>query len=136
MGVPHGFSTRIGGMSPAPFDSLNLGNPSGCAVQDDYPGIYQNYHRFQSAIGCPGHTRCWVHQVHGGDVAHVTSNCAFENGAKADAIIGDDPTRALAVRVADCVPILITRDDGGTVGAIHAGWRGIIADVIGRRSRR
>jgi copper oxidase (laccase) domain-containing protein len=73
-GVPHAFSTRLGGTSPPPFDSLNLGNPSGCDVQDDYGRIYENYDLLQRAIGVGGRTRCWVHQVHGGDVVEVTRN--------------------------------------------------------------
>ena len=48
-GVPHGFSTRIGGLSAGPFDSLNLGNPNGCPVQDDEARIAGNYQRLESA---------------------------------------------------------------------------------------
>jgi len=130
IGVAHGFSTRLGGMSPPPFDSLNLGNPNGCDVQDDWPRIHDNYRIFQQAIGCPDLSRCWIHQVHGGDVAIVKSGAGFTNGIKADALVGNDPARALAIRVADCVPILLATRDAATVAAIHAGWRGIIADVI------
>src|SRR5262245_16705356 len=100
IGVPHAFSTRIGGLSPAPFDSLNLGNPSGCDVQDDYPRIYENYRLLQSAIGCAEHQRLWVHQVHGGDVAAAMRDKPFESGVRADAIVSDDPAKLLAVRVA------------------------------------
>src|SRR5438105_12176251 len=80
--VAHAFSTRVGGLSPAPFDSLNLGNPNGCALQDDYERIYQNYRLLQSVIGCLEHTRLWVHQVHGGDVAGAMRGEAFQNGTK------------------------------------------------------
>ena len=68
LGVPHAFSTRIGGVSPPPFDSLNLGNPSGTDIKDEWTNIYENYGRLQSAIGCADLARSWVHQVHGGDV--------------------------------------------------------------------
>src|SRR5437879_338431 len=68
-GVRHAFSTRLGGVSAAPFDSLNLGNPTGCAVQDDDPHIRENYRFLQTAIGCSSHTRLWLQQVHGGAVA-------------------------------------------------------------------
>src|SRR5690349_13314104 len=100
--VPHAFSTRLGGKSPPPFDSLNLGNPSGCDVQDDYPRIYENFALLQSAIGCADRPRCWVHQVHGGAVVPVRRGKAFESGSKADAMVSDDPSKLLAVRVADC----------------------------------
>src|SRR3954469_2034723 len=83
-GVPHAFATRLGGISPPPFDSLNLGNPSGCDIQDDYPRIYENYALLQNAIGLQTRQRCWVHQVHGGDVIRVTDT--FESGEKADAM--------------------------------------------------
>jgi len=130
VGVPHAFSTRVGGLSPAPFDSLNLGNPSGCDVQDDYDRIYENYKRLQSAIGCGDTRRLWVHQVHGAVVASAMRVEGFESGVKADAIVSDDPERLLAVRVADCVPVLLASADGALVAAIHAGWRGVIARVV------
>jgi YfiH family protein len=50
--------------------------------------------------------------------------------ARADALVTDDPARVLAVRTADCTPVLIAAADGRTVGAIHAGWRGVIAGVV------
>ena len=127
-GVPHAVSTRVRGQSPPPFDSLNLGNPSGCDVQDDYGRIYANYDLLQHAIGVGGRTRCWVHQVHGGNVVVVDET--FESGVKADAMITGDATKILSVRVADCVPVLLASDDGRRVAAIHAGWRGVIAGVV------
>jgi hypothetical protein len=126
--VPHAFSTRLGGTSPPPFDSLNLGNPSGCATQDDYGRIYANYDLLQSAIGVAGRSRCWVHQVHGGTVVEVTEN--FESGVKADAMVTGDASKILAVRVADCVPVLLASDEGKHVAAIHAGWRGVVAEIV------
>jgi YfiH family protein len=137
-GVPHGFATRLGGVSPAPFDSLNLGNPSEGDARDDWDRIHENYRRLQHAIGWTGRERAWVHQVHGGDVAEARRGCgdAFRSGARADAIVGDDPRRLLAVRVADCVPILVATDDGRAVAAIHAGWRGVIARVVPNAIKR
>lgn len=130
LGVPHAFSTRVGGISPPPFDSLNLGNPNGCAVQDNYARIYQNYNLLQSAVGCTERKRCWIHQVHGGRVILIPRGGDFESGAKADAMVTDDSQRLLSVRVADCVPILIASHDGSTVAAVHCGWRGVIAEVV------
>src|SRR6188472_1185337 len=72
-GVPHAFSTRIGGVSPAPFDSLNLGNPAGCATPDDDERIRENYRRLLRAIGCERRTMARASQVHGAGVAEVMS---------------------------------------------------------------
>jgi YfiH family protein len=129
-GVPHAFSTRLGGISPAPFDSLNLGNPNGCAVQDDYERVWQNYRRLEAAAGCPGRELCYVHQVHGAALVRAEAGKSFDTSAKADAVIGADPARVLSIRVADCVPILLATDDGRTVAAVHAGWRGVIAGAV------
>ena len=130
LGVPHAFSTRLGGVSAAPFDSLNLGNPNGCAVQDDYEHVWENYRRLQAAASCPDGQLCYVHQVHGAAVVRVERGAPFDKSAKADALVGDDPARVLSVRVADCVPVLLAGDDGRTVAAVHAGWRGVVAGAV------
>src|SRR5580658_9364362 len=78
-GIPHAFSTRLGGVSPPPMEWLNLGNPTGCAVQDNTDRIQQNYDLLQAAILPTRRHRCFVHQIHGGGVAIVDSP-NFENG--------------------------------------------------------
>ncbi len=82
IGVKHAFSTRIGGVSPGPFDSMNLGNPGGCEIQDEDERIAENYRRLQSAIGCAELLRLSVHQVHGGIVASAMRDEMFENGTQ------------------------------------------------------
>jgi YfiH family protein len=129
IGVPHAFSTRIGGISPPPFDSLNLGNPGGCDVRDDSDRIRRNYRLLLRAAGCDGGELLAVHQVHGGGVVHVKRGQPHDNDTKADALVSDDAARVLSVRVADCVPVLLSTGDGRAVAAIHAGWRGVIAGV-------
>jgi len=126
--MPH--STRLGGLSPAPFDSLNLGNPSGCDVADDYERIWENYRLLAAASGCGTLELLRVHQVHGPRVLRAVRGEHFENASKADAIVTDDPQRIASVRVADCVPVLLALRDGKTVAAIHAGWRGVVAGVV------
>lgn len=130
LGVPHAFSTRIGGISPKPFDSLNLGNPSGCDVRDDSERIRRNYRLLLRAAGCEGRELLAVHQVHGGDIVHVRRGQSHDNDTKADALVSDDPGRVLSVRVADCVPVLLSTEDGRAVAAVHAGWRGVVAGVV------
>ena len=130
IGVPHAFSTRIGGVSAKPFDSLNLGNPNGCAIQDAREHIRENYRRLKRAAGCDGRELLWLHQVHGGRVMRVAQGIGHDNDAKGDALVSDDAERVLSVRVADCVPVLLGSDDGRAVAAVHAGWRGVVAGVV------
>jgi polyphenol oxidase len=129
-GVPHAFSTRIGGVSSGPFDSLNLGNPNGQSVQDPLENIAENYRRLQATIGCEKRARWFAHQVHGDTV--LTSRDASRGDCelgKGDAVFTEDPGVVASVRTADCVPILLASSDGRQVAAVHAGWRGVVAGV-------
>jgi hypothetical protein len=128
IGAKHGFSTRIGGVSPPPFDSLNLGNPTG-EQRDTDPNVAENLHRLQQATEMEDRRRLWVHQIHGHRVA-IARDSTFECGTPADALVTNDATACILVRVADCVPILLSSPDGRTVAAVHAGWRGVIAGVV------
>lgn len=128
-GAPHGFSTRIGGVSTGPFESLNLGNPNGAPVQDSSDNIATNYRRLHAAVGASERRRLYVHQVHGDAVETATDTVAFDCGRKADAIVTRDVAAVAAVRVADCVPVLLATVDGRCVAAVHAGWRGVVAGV-------
>jgi len=131
MGVAHGFSTRIGGVSEGAFASLNLGNPSG-AVVDSSDHIAENDRRFCEAAGCAGKTLRKVSQVHGADVVWMNSQQTCATAPCADAILSDDPACAVSVRVADCVPVLLSSSDGRLVAAVHAGWRGVVAGVVSK----
>lgn len=128
-GIAHAFSTRLGGVSPPPFDSMNLGNPSGCAMQDQTDRIAANYHRLMLAAGCANLPRFYLHQIHGNQIA-VVDELDFSNSSKGDALVTARAGRVLSVRVADCCPVLLASPDGRTVAAIHAGWRGAVGGVI------
>ena len=136
LGVPHAFSTRTGGVSPPPFDSLNLGIAGDATIRDASANIEENYRRLRAAIGCTDLGRCWVTQVHGAEVCDIHPGELFENGARADALVSDDPARVLSVKYADCVPVLLASADGRAVAAVHAGWRGLVAGVIGAAVKR
>lgn len=113
-------TTRAGGVSPAPFDSLNLGANTG----DDPANIREN--RARLAAGLPSRPR-WLRQVHGARVIHASD---WRPGIEADGLWSDRPGEVLAVLSADCPPILLAARDGSCVAAVHAGWRGLAAGII------
>lgn len=129
-GVPHAFSTRPGGVSPAPFDSLNFGNPGDLPPErKDPPGhIRENFARLLAAVGAAGRDIVQVHQVHGAAVriARASELRGAGPDPKADSIVTDDPGVVACIRVADCAPVLLASHDGRVVAAVHAGWRGVI----------
>ncbi len=143
--VPHGFSTRRAGVSSGIFSSLNFGNPSELPRdQRDPPrNIARNLQILLESVGIDRRDDkeiVQVHQVHGGKAHTVRRGAPAHPGppdpitgeildTKADAIVTDDPSRILCVRVADCAPVLLSSDDGRVVAAVHAGWRGVIAGV-------
>lgn len=143
-GFPHGFSTRVGGVSPAPFASLNLGFPQaleqadaaerigGCSVGDlrhnEPARIERNTAVFLDACGLGRCRPARARQVHG---ARTVDAAEAAPGCEADAIVSVDPDLAAMVRTADCVPILVACPRAGCVAAIHAGWRGLVEGVIG-----
>jgi YfiH family protein len=123
---PHGFTTRQGGASPAPWDALNLGG----AVGDDPARVAENWRRLAAATGL---AFARVRQVHGAEVARLEaptdcSGLALPPSApEADAVLTTTRGLAACVSVADCVPILIGDPRSGAVAAVHAGWRGTLA---------
>lgn len=139
LGIPHGFSTRRGGVSKAPFSSLNLGNPTG-EIRDRAENLSENLHRFLTAMEVSNRPLRTVRQMHGCEVAHFGGNAPPYTPASqdksepcsADAIILSATDALAGIRTADCVPILIAGMDGQVVAAIHAGWRGLVGGVIGR----
>ena len=137
-GVRHGFSTRIGGVSPAPWDSLNLGVGRG----DDMDRVRENYRRFCAALGVDGHRAVLSKQVHEDNVRHVTAeDCGKglfrdRDYTSVDAMVTDTPGIPLVVFSADCGIILLHDPVHGAVGAAHAGWRGAAGGIVYKTVRR
>lgn len=134
-GVPHAFTTRAGGISAGIFASLNFGNPGDLKPEERDPlsNIHANFAGVLNAIGCGDRELVQVHQVHGGAVHAVRAGQAAHPGpsdTRADALVTRDGARVLAVRIADCAPVLIASSDGRAVAAVHAGWRGVVAGVV------
>jgi polyphenol oxidase len=114
-------TTRAGGASAAPFDSMNLGRSAG----DDPSAVAENRRRFEAAMGMP--TR-YLSQVHGARVVRLSH--AAHGPYEADAAITTEPSLACAVLVADCLPVLFAAPEARGVGAAHAGWRGLAGGVL------
>lgn len=113
-------TTRAGGVSRPPCDSLNLGDHVG----DDPEAVAENRRRLRAFLPSePG----WLRQVHGTTVA-IADNPA--EAAEADAAVAFEPGKVCVVLTADCLPVLFCDRQGTRVAAAHAGWRGLAAGVL------
>ena len=111
-GAPHGFSTRLGGVSPAPWDSLNLGAGRG----DDPARVGEIFRRFCRAVGTDADALVKNRQVHGTTIRSVTradvlSDPSLPGEFPADGLVTDQPGVCLTIFSGDCIPILLY--DGG-----------------------
>ncbi|RFU41990.1 peptidoglycan editing factor PgeF [Actinomadura logoneensis] len=123
-GIGAAFTDRAGGVSTAPFTALNLGG----AVGDDPAAVRTNRERAAAALGVdPGRT-VWMRQVHGADVAFVSSPAGLDGAV--DGVVTTVPGLVLAVLVADCAPVLLADPVAGVVGAAHSGRPGTLAGVV------
>jgi purine-nucleoside/S-methyl-5'-thioadenosine phosphorylase / adenosine deaminase len=131
-GFTNAFSTRIGGVSPMPHDDLNLAG----FVDDDAENIFENRRRFMTLFDGPWVlTACW--QVHGNDVRVVKdASDARSDEERCDALTTIAPGILLAVKTADCVPVLLGDRQTGAVAAVHAGWRGTLSGIVGETLER
>lgn len=122
-GVSYFCSTRQGGVSQPPWDTLNVGLHTG-----DHPAhVEQNRRRVAPAAG----PVVWLDQVHGTDVLDADADSAGQGVAvQADAAITSRVDRVLAIMVADCLPVVMGSEDGLLIGVAHAGWRGLAAGVL------
>jgi hypothetical protein len=120
------FSTRLGGVSRSPFDTLNLGR----STEDDPDDVAENRRRFAESLGLATAALATAGQVHGADVARVTAPGLHH---RCDALVTRVPDLALAITGADCTPLLL--ESPGVVAAVHSGWRGTAAGVAVRALR-
>jgi len=134
-GVTHGFFTRIGGKSRAPYASLNIGPFS----QDDRYHKKENLRSIASVLSLPHqHQIVGARQVHGADIvevdeSHVAQSVFFsKTPLQADGLITNQKGIFLSVVTADCLPVLILDPEKGAVGAVHAGWRGTLQGISGK----
>ncbi len=113
-------TTRLGGVSSAPYDSLNLGDHVG-----DAPLVVARNRMLLNSL-LPGEP-VWLEQVHGTFVANAdVADCL----PQADACIARYRDAVCVVMTADCLPVLLCDTQGSVVGAAHAGWKGLAAGVV------
>ncbi len=145
-GVRSAFTLRTGGVSVAPYDSLNLG----AGIGDSSEAVAENRRRVREKLGLPSEP-VWLQQVHGVEVVDLGATVALSAGSHAeahvaatpgmdtpigDASVARDSGYVCAIRVADCMPVLFAARDGSAVAAAHAGWRGLAGGVLEATVRR
>lgn len=116
-------TTRLGGVSSAPYDSLNLGNHVG----DSPLHVQDNRQRLLATAGLPVMPH-WLQQVHGTQVINLDQ--VSSDSLTGDAAYTTRQDRVCAVMTADCLPVLFCSANGDEVAAAHAGWRGLQAGVL------
>lgn len=136
-GVPHGFTTRLGGMSSGIFSSLNLAPNRG----DDPALVRENYRRVCEALGVEMDKLVLSTQVHKDGVRCVTSSdwgkgLDRPTDYEADGLVTDVPGTTLVVFGADCLTILLYDPARRVIGAVHAGWRGTALGIVARTIER
>ncbi len=124
--VAHGVTTRHGGVSPAPFDTLNLSTHVG----DEAVRVDENLNRVHRALGLERGATVDASQAQADRVARVTTQ---ERGTRIqgiDGLITNERGIPLMLRFADCVPILLYDPTHEAIGIAHAGWRGTVSKVL------
>lgn len=125
--IQHAFTTRTGGVSKGPYESLNLSWSRG----DEVARITENRRRLSDALG--GASLVFANQVHSDIVLKVDAlPTTGWSAGEGDALMTDRPGLALCAQTADCTPVLLFDPHRPAVAAIHAGWRGAAAEILKR----
>jgi polyphenol oxidase len=123
----HAVFTRLGGVSPAPFDSLNLS----VSVADSKERVYANRRRAFGVYGRDNDTVVHAHLIHGATVTRVTQQQNGQHVGPVDGLITNEPGCGLTMNFADCAPIFLYDPVRGAIGLGHAGWQGAVKDLPG-----
>jgi YfiH family protein len=125
--LTHAVFTRHGGVSRAPWSSLNIGG----TVGDDAEAVQRNVRLVYETLELDVQKACEVWQVHSADAVVAEGPIPGRRWlARADAMVTNKPGVPLLMRFADCVPILFYDSVHHVVGIAHAGWRGTVAQVV------
>jgi YfiH family protein len=128
-GIRHAFSTRFGGVSRPPEGALNLGY----VPWDSRGNVVENRRRFLSALGLSPDSLATVAQNHSAEFHTIkTPAHQWNPQTQGDALLTRETQVALAVLVADCIPVLLLDPETNAIAAVHAGWRGTLARILYR----
>lgn len=133
-GLTAGFSTRNGGVSRPPYNSLNLGY----GTDDLQAHVEGNRSTFTRAFDLPLHLLLTVKQVHGDNLLLIDQpnpDLSHFLKVEVDAIVTNQPGIMIGILTADCFPVLIWNRDQTAIAAIHAGWRGASNGLIAKTVR-
>lgn len=126
--IQHAISTRHGGVSPAPFNTLNLSINSG----DTTSNVDANTKRLHDTLALDVSATVTASQAQADQVAIVNLKQRGTRVQNVDALITDQPNLPLLLRYADCVPILLHDPAHRAIGIVHAGWRGTVAKIAAK----
>jgi YfiH family protein len=129
--LTHAFTTRPGGISCPPYDSLNLSAKSG----DDELAVEKNQQILSEALSIEADL-FFLNQVHGDSVIVAEDAGSAQDKRDADAVITGKPETPLVILTADCLSILLFAADDKSIGAVHAGWRGTALNIAGQTVNR
>ena len=135
----HAVSTRLGGVSQPPYDSLNLA----FHVEDDADAVRHNRQLFANSLGVDWTKIVSPKQIHGDCVCRVTATHAGRGArdydsaiADTDALITDEPNLPLLLCFADCVPIMLYDEEHHAIGVAHGGWKGTALNIAAKTLKR
>jgi YfiH family protein len=124
------FSTRRGGVSEGPFESLNLG----ILTADEPDRVVENRRRLCAAIDADPASATMAWQVHGAEVTEAEPRGIVTPGtifARCDGLWTDRPGQAMVLLTADCLPIALARANGAPgLAVLHVGWKGLLAGIV------
>ena len=124
------FSTRVGGVSEGPYESLNLG----MLTADDSERVVENRRRLCEAVGADAAAAAMGWQMHGARVTQAESRGVLSPGTvweRCDGLWSDRPGQAMMLLAADCLPVALARSEGApALAVLHVGWRGLLSGIV------
>jgi YfiH family protein len=125
------FSTRAGGVSKGPYESLNLG----VLTADDPEHVAENRRRLAAGLGIDGERACMAWQQHGADVVRARPEGIVSTRLQREPCDGwwsDERGQGMLLLTADCLPVAIARQNGDrpALAVLHVGWRGLLAGIV------